>query len=120
MLDHMDATGFEPTHDRELVERILAEEEARETKPLLNDHDLLASLGLSAYYARVYRPGSDTVHYSIGSAVRGFLELPDAQIGGGRIALKLPQADESEEALALATIISASSSSVASRSSATE
>ena len=104
-LDDLAATGFEPSDDRDRVARIAEQEQARGTKQLPNDRDLFAALGLSAYYARVYRFGSDTVHYSMGSALRGFLEYPDKVVGDGRISLKFPRSDESEEALALAAVV---------------
>jgi hypothetical protein len=44
------------------------------------------------------------VHYSIGSALHGFLEQPDPVIGGGRVPLKNPDGERAEEALALAAI----------------
>jgi hypothetical protein len=44
------------------------------------------------------------VHYSTGSALDGFVEYPDRVTGGGRIALKRPDADRAEEALTLAAI----------------
>jgi hypothetical protein len=68
------------------------------------DRQLLEALGLKAYYARVYRLASDVTHYSIGSALDGFVEYPHRHLGGGHVALKRPDADRAEEALALAAI----------------
>jgi hypothetical protein len=100
--DDLSGTGFDPDDNREGLRRIEEHETGLGTKPLPNDHDLLAALGLSAYYARVYRVASDIVHYSIGSALDGFVEYPRAFEGGGRVILKKPDAERSEEALALA------------------
>jgi hypothetical protein len=46
------------------------------------------------------------VHYSIGSALHGFLEDPDPVLGGGRVPvpLKNPDGERAEEVLALAAI----------------
>ena len=96
--------GFEPSDDRDRIARIADAESGRTVTPFPNDHDLLASLGLLAYYARVYRVASDVVHYSIGSALDGFLDYPDTVTGGGRVPLKHPRGEEAEEALALAAI----------------
>jgi Family of unknown function (DUF5677) len=103
-LDDLTATGFEPADDRERIAGIEEAEKARGIPPLPNDRDLLGALGLDAYYARVYRLASDTVHYSIGSALHGFLEEPDPVIGGGRVPMKNPDGERAEEALALAMI----------------
>jgi hypothetical protein len=103
-LDVLAATGFEPADDRERIAEIEETEKARGVPPLPKDRHLLAELGLSAYYARLYRPASDTVHYSIGSALHGFIEYPDTEIGGGRVPLKNPDGQRAEEALALAAI----------------
>jgi hypothetical protein len=103
-LDDLGATGFEPADDQERFARIAEIERSRETTPLPNDHDLLAAMGLSAYYARVYRVASDVVHYSIGSALDGFVEYPDRIEGGGRVSLKRPDAERAEEALGLAAV----------------
>ena len=56
------------------------------------------------YYARVYRVASDVVHYSIGSALGGFIEYPRLLEGGGGVTLKKPDAERAEEALGLAAI----------------
>jgi hypothetical protein len=103
-LDDLAATGFEPADDREQIAGIEEAEEARGVALLPKDRDLLTDLGLAPYYARVYRLASDTVHYSIGSALHGFLEYPDPVIGGGRVPLKNPDGKRAEEALALAAI----------------
>lgn len=105
ILDDLSAAGFEPIDDRERIAGIVETERAQGVQPLPNDRDLLAGLGLAAYYARVYRPASDVVHYSMGNALGGFAEYPDHIEGGGRVMLKRPDADRAEEALGLATII---------------
>ena len=89
-LDDLVAAGFEPDDDRDRIEGIVYAESARGTAQFPKDRDVLKSLGLSDYYARVYRVASDDVHYSIGSALGGFLEYPDAVIGGGRVPLQPP------------------------------
>jgi Family of unknown function (DUF5677) len=103
-LDDLSATGFEPADDRERIARIAEAAKVRGGQPLPNDRELLAALGLAAYYARLHRVASDVVHYSIGSALEGFLEYPDRVTGGGRVPLKHPDAERSEEALLLAAI----------------
>jgi hypothetical protein len=103
-LEDLDSTGFEPADNRAKIADIEEAEKAGGVPLLPNDRDLLAELGLAAYYARVYRLASDTVHYSIGSALHGFLEYPDPVIGGGRVQLKKPDGGRAEEALALAAI----------------
>jgi Family of unknown function (DUF5677) len=104
-IDDLRAMGFEPDADRERIAGIAEAIKALGVPRLPNDRDLLAGLGLGPYYPRVYRLASDVAHYSIGSALDGFLEYPDRLTGGGRVALKLPDADRSEEALALAAIV---------------
>jgi hypothetical protein len=76
--------------------------------PLPSDRELLDTLGLGTFYARVYKLASEVVHYSIGSALDGFLVegFPDRLTGsGGRVALDIRDDDRAEEALALAAII---------------
>lgn len=68
-----------------------------------NDHDLAVDLELAAFYTRVYRPGSDTSHYSIGAALDGFLELTSMP-GVGPVALEKPDEERATEALAVAAI----------------
>jgi hypothetical protein len=102
-IDDLAAAGFEPADERARIAAILEAERARGTPPLANDHDLLRALDLSVYYARVYRLASEVVHYSIGSALDGFIEYPDRS-GGGRVVLTMTDADRAEEALALAAI----------------
>jgi Family of unknown function (DUF5677) len=105
-LNYLAATGFEPADDRERIAGIEKAEKARGVSYLPTDRDLLSGLGLSVYYARVYRLASDVVHYSIGSALHGFLEDPDPVLGGGRVPvpLKNPDGERAEEVLALAAI----------------
>lgn len=102
--DDLAAGGFAPEGERDRMVGIAEAMKAKGAPRLPNDRDLLAGLGLDPYYPRVYRLASEVVHYSIGSALDGFLEYPDRLIGGGRVALKLPDADRAEEALALALI----------------
>jgi hypothetical protein len=109
-IDDLVAWGLEPADDRARIEAIVESAKPREgedspsVQPLPSDRVLLKRLGLAVYYARVYRPGSDVIHYSIGSATYGFVEFPEPEIGGGRVALKHPDAERAEEALALAAI----------------
>jgi hypothetical protein len=104
-IDDLSASGFEPEDDRDRIERIAEAEKGRGVPRLPNDRDLLMGLGLSIYYARVYRLTSDVVHYSIGNMLDGFLEYPDKVVGGGRVGLKLPDGRRAEEALWLAAIV---------------
>jgi len=72
--------------------------EAEGVAALPNDHDLAVSLNLKPFYTRVYRPGSDTAHYSIDTALDGFLELTNSdQIG--RVAVGPPSSADAEEVL---------------------
>lgn len=103
-LDHLAATGFEPADNRERIADMEEEAKAKGVPPLPSDRQLLANIGLRAYYARVYRLASDVVHYSIGSALHGFAEYPDPESGGGGVLLKNPDGERAEEALALAAI----------------
>jgi Family of unknown function (DUF5677) len=103
--DDLAATGFvEPDEERERLTRIAELESAAGTTPFPNDRDLLAGLGLAVYYARIYRVTSDVVHYSVGSALDGFVEYPKNE-GGGSVSLKKPDSDRAEEALSLAAIV---------------
>ena len=102
--DDLSAMGFEPDGDREGTVRIAEGDKARGVRLLPPDRQLLEALGLAPYHARVYRLASDVAHYSIGSALDGFVEYPDRLSGGGRVALKRPDAEGAEEALALAAI----------------
>jgi hypothetical protein len=100
-VDDLAAAGFSPDDDRERLRRMAEDDDV----PLLPpDRQILQSLGLEVYHARVYRLASDVVHYSMGSALDGFVEYPN-QLGGGRVWLKRTDADGAEEALTLATII---------------
>jgi hypothetical protein len=103
-LDDLAASGFEPVDDRDRITGIAEAEKGRGVPRLPPDRQILEALGLAVYYARVYRLASDVVHYSIGSALDGFLEYPDRVVGGGRVLLKHPDAERAEEALALAMI----------------
>jgi hypothetical protein len=107
-LDALTAAGFEPADDRDRIAGIVTSTEEHGVPPLPNDRDVLASLELEPFYARVYKLASDVIHYSIGSALGGFLVdgLPD-QYAGTRadVALELRDDDRAEDALALAVII---------------
>jgi hypothetical protein len=103
-IDDLAETGFDPADDRDRIADIAELEKARGAPRLPPDREMLAALGLSVYYARVYRLASDVVHYSIGIALDGFVEYPDKIVGGGRVALKRPDAERAEEALTLAAI----------------
>jgi Family of unknown function (DUF5677) len=107
-LDALTAAGFEPADDRDRIARIATATKERGVPTLPNDRELLDALGLGAFYARVYKLASDVAHYSIGSALDGFLVdgLPDRLSGGGgRVALDIRDDKRAEEALALAAII---------------
>jgi Family of unknown function (DUF5677) len=107
-LDELEAAGFEPTDERERIERIVEATKGRGVPRLPSERKLLSQLGLRPYYARVYKLASDRVHYSIGSALGGFLPggFPDRLTGaGGQVALELRDDEGAEEALALATIV---------------
>jgi hypothetical protein len=107
-LDALTAAGFEPADDRGRIAEIVTSTEEQGIAPLPNDRDVLASLGLEPFYARVYKLASDVIHYSLGSAVGGFLVdgLPDGYTDTrAKVALELRDDDRAEDALALAVII---------------
>jgi Family of unknown function (DUF5677) len=82
--DDLEAAGFEHDGDRDRVARIVATAKRRGIPKLPNDHDILVGLGLRSYYARIYRLASEVVHYSVGSALDGFVEYPRSGVIGGR------------------------------------
>lgn len=107
-LDELEGAAFEPTDDRDRIERIIEATKERGVPPLPTERKLLSGLGLNPYYARVYKLASDRVHYSIGNALGGFLPggFPDRRTGaGGQVALALRDDEGAEEALALAAIV---------------
>ena len=61
-LDALTAAGFEPADDRERIAEIVTSTEGQGVPPLPNDRDVLASLGLEPFYARVYKLASDVFH----------------------------------------------------------
>ena len=83
----------------DLIDRL----KAQGVRPLPSDHDLAVSLNLKPFYTRVYRPGSDTAHYSIGAALDGFLELTDSNLIG-RVSLEMPSSTEADEVLIKAAL----------------
>jgi len=70
----------------------------------LNEHDIAAKLSMKPFYTRVYRPGSDTAHYSIGAALDGLGDLTHEQ-GIGPVSLERPDKEEADQVLILALIV---------------
>jgi hypothetical protein len=99
--DALVAAGFEPSDPEERADL------ARLTGagPFLpDDRQLLGLVGLEAHHARVYRFASDVAHYSMGSALDGFVEYPTRE-SGGQVTLRLPDANRAEEALLMAALV---------------
>jgi hypothetical protein len=57
--------GFEIDNESDDLRADLEELERQGIAPLPNDHDLLQALNLTPFYARLYRPGSEHVHFSL-------------------------------------------------------
>jgi hypothetical protein len=75
----------------------LAELEARSVAALPSDRALLEELGLAEFYARVYRSGSEHVHFSVKYAIRELRGVDAVDLDSGDHEL-------TDEALRLAII----------------
>lgn len=98
--------GFEP--EPEILGKVRAAVRRMKEagiEPMPGDRQLLKVLGLAPLYARVHRLGSDITHFSLGSAVDGFLDpVTPGMLEGRSVALQHPQPDRAAYALALAAI----------------
>jgi hypothetical protein len=91
-------TGFDVEDTREALRADLAPVEERGVKGLPADDALLRKLNLRPFYARVYRPGSDHVHFSLATAISEMRIGSDVVIDHGDAAL-------ADEAMRLAIMI---------------
>ena len=85
------------------TEETIARFEADGMPPLPSDYDIANGLDLLPFYTRVYRPGSEVMHYSIGSALDGFLELTHEDLVGP-VALEKPEPKEADDVLIRASL----------------
>jgi hypothetical protein len=97
MIADLADTGFDVDTDTTDLQADLDELENRAISALPNDHDLLESLNLKPFYARLYRPGSEHVHFSLNVAVD---EMRDANV----VRLEAGDPELADEALRLAII----------------
>jgi hypothetical protein len=86
------------------VENIIRQLAAEGITELPTEYDIAASLELGHAYTRVYRPGSDVAHYSVGAALDGFLELTREELIGP-VALEMPDPKRAEDALVRAGLV---------------
>jgi Family of unknown function (DUF5677) len=95
------AAGFNVS-DRnvEVVERGVDRLEKEGVRQLPPEEQIAKAVGFDAFYPRVFRPTSAIAHYSIWSALDGFIEL-----GVPTISLDLPAPERAQEALELATVV---------------
>jgi hypothetical protein len=63
----------------------------------------LQELNIIPFYTRVYRPGSDVAHYSIGSALDGFAELTHEELIGS-VSLEMPDPERAADVLIRAAL----------------
>jgi hypothetical protein len=98
-----EAEGIDLAKDVKRLEENIARFEAEGIARLPTDHDLARSLDLAPFYTRVYRPGSDVAHYSIGAALDGFLELTHEDLIGP-VALLKPQPERAADVLIRAAL----------------
>jgi hypothetical protein len=104
MVTEEQAAGLEVQITAAEIQESINRLRAADVAAMPNDRDLATSLELDAAYTTVYRPGSDTTHYSIGSALDGFLELTTAP-NVGPVSLQKPEPQRADEALAKAAIV---------------
>jgi hypothetical protein len=76
MVEDLLATGFDVEDTRPGLSADLAELEERGATGLPPDESLLRMLNLRPFYARVYRPGSEHVHFSLAVAI-GEMRISD-------------------------------------------
>jgi Family of unknown function (DUF5677) len=99
--DEMKAAGLETGAEqlRSIAEHLRAEG----VKALPDDRGIAKQLELDDFYTRIYRPGSEVSHYSIGTMLDGFLELTHDQIIGP-VALDMPDPEKAENVLGMAAL----------------
>lgn len=96
-IDDLADAGFEIDSDTTELRAELGELEGKGVAPLPNDHDLLKGLNLTPFYVRLYRPGSEHVHFSLRIAV-------DELRGAENVTLEHGDRDLADEALRLAIL----------------
>jgi len=83
----LESVGFEVDDDTAAIEKHLASLTQQGVKKLPNDRQLLAEVNLAAFYARLYRPGSEHVHFSLKDAVGELRGTPEVSLRQGDRAL---------------------------------
>jgi hypothetical protein len=91
-------TGFDVEDTRQALRADLAPLEERGVKGLPPDDTLLRKLNLRPFYARVYRPGSEHVHFSLATAIS------EMRVGND-VVIERGDADLADEAMRLAIMI---------------
>ena len=93
--------GFDVAErDVRLVEDMVARLEQGGAVQLPPEEQIARAVDFGPFYPRVFRPTSSVAHYSIWSALDGYVEL-----GTPTVSLELPHAERAEEALELACIV---------------
>jgi hypothetical protein len=98
MVADLIGTGFDVEDTREAFRADLAPLEERGVKGLPPDDTLLKKLNLQPFYARVYRPGSEHVHFSLATAI-GEMRV------GSNVVIEQGDAHLADEAMRLAIMI---------------
>jgi Family of unknown function (DUF5677) len=89
--------GFDIDDDTSTIDEEIERLELEGVKRLPDDRALLRSLNLEAFYARLYRPSSDHIHFSLQPAIN---ELRGAEV----VMLETGDAELADEALKLAIL----------------
>lgn len=97
------AAGVEPEVEAERAEANVARLKEEGVPPMPSEYDIARELDITNFYTRVYRPGSNVAHYSIGSALDGFAELTHSELIGS-VALQRPDFAKAEEVLIRAVL----------------
>jgi hypothetical protein len=86
--------------DIERVESMVKRLEQAGVVQLPPEEQIAKKVGFGPFYPRIFRPTSAVAHYSVWSALDGYVEL-----GIPRISLELPAPERADEALELASIV---------------
>jgi hypothetical protein len=93
--------GFDVAdRDVDRVRSMVARLEQAGVKPLPPEEQIAKAVGFGPFYPRVFRPTSAVAHYSVWSALDGYIKL-----GVPAVSLDLPAPDRAEEALELASVV---------------
>jgi hypothetical protein len=101
--DEAAAGGVLDQADVDRYDEIIARFNDEGTPPLPSDYDIAKELNIIPFYTRVYRPGSDVAHYSIGSALDGFAELTHEELIGS-VSLEMPDPERAADVLIRAAL----------------